>query len=39
MAEIDELFDGFDEPRGFETAAPVNPVVIADDSEVQNGEE
>lgn len=39
MAEIDDLFNAFDEPIAFETSAPANPVVIDDDTEVKNGEE
>lgn len=39
MADIDELFDGFDEPIAFETFEPTNPIVIDDDDEVKNGEE
>lgn len=39
MADIDELFDGFDESIAFETSAPVNPIVIEDAENATNGEE
>lgn len=39
MADIDELFDAFDEPTAFETSEPANPIVIDDDDQAKNGEE
>lgn len=38
MADIDELFDAFDEPAPFETALPANPVVTKDDEQITNGD-
>lgn len=38
MADIDELFDGFDESIAFETSEPTNPIVIDDDAEATNGD-
>lgn len=40
MANIDELFGGFDDPIGFDESETINPVVVAieDDKEKeQNG--
>lgn len=39
MADLDELFDGFDESVAFETFEPTNPIVIDDVAEAKNGEE
>lgn len=35
MADIDELFGGFDEPIGFDEGEAANPIVI-DEEEEQN---
>lgn len=35
MADIDELFGGFDEPTGFDEGEAANPIVI-DEEEEQN---
>lgn len=41
MADIDELFGGFDEPIAYEISEAANPVVIDDDDddEAKTGEE
>lgn len=36
MADIDELFGGFDEPIGFDEGEAANPIVIDDEEEEQN---
>lgn len=36
MADIDELFGGFDEPLGFDEGESANPVVAEDEEEQQN---
>ena len=36
MADIDELFGGFDEPLGFDEGEAANPVVVEDEEEQQN---
>lgn len=33
MADIDELFGGFDEPMGFDEGEAINPVVVEDESQ------
>lgn len=33
MADIDELFGGFDEPMGFDEGEATNPVVVEDESQ------
>lgn len=33
MADIDELFGGFEDPTGFDESEAANPVVVAEDTD------